>query len=136
MTPVESPPVTQISRLLKLIGGQGIGIELISNCPGSAASLNEIHILFRDRERSEAFAEQLSRVLLENVRSQDLPISQLTGEEEKILKAEMIKSSKSLPKEDEINGEIRHFQLGHIYGKESGKQKDLTERAFSTFILP
>ena len=79
----ESRPVSHLSRLFLLIGDQGVGLDF--NKPSAT-----YYVIFRDRERTVKFREQLSNRIAEEARGSALPEVDLAAEQEHIVSKETI----------------------------------------------
>ena len=102
---VESKPIYQLSGIVRMIGGVGVGLEFSK----SAA----FYVIFREPGRTERFAEQLSTSLMENVRSQPLPDSDVAVEEGALIREQLEKTV------EEVDPSIIFFRLGR-YCAEKG----------------
>ena len=83
-----------------MIGGVGVGLEFSK----SAA----FYVIFREPAKTERFSEQLSTSLLENVRSQPLPDSDVAAEEGALIREQLEKSV------EEVDASISVFQMGRF----------------------
>ena len=83
-----------------MIGGVGVGLEFSK----SAA----FYVIFREPGKTERFVEQLSTSLLENVRSQPLPDSDVAAEEGALIREQLEKSV------EEVDVSISVFQMGRF----------------------
>ncbi len=95
--------MTQLSRASWLLGRQGLVLEFKAG--------GSVKLLFGDGQRTEAFALQLSQVLLENVRSQPLPLSD-SSVDEKRLEAELALVPELSPSNGELH--VEHFQMARF----------------------
>jgi hypothetical protein len=105
--------VSQLSRLIRLIGGMGVGVELsTSSAAAFKTASSSFYLIFRDLHRSGLFANQLCLSMLENIRSQPLPVNDVASEEETVL-AEQLKKT-VFEDGHEIDLKVRLFQLARI----------------------
>ena len=107
---VETRPVVQINGLVRMFSRVGVGIELsASPSKASSAPATSVHLVFREARHSSRFEEQLNQVLLENVRSRPLPVSDASADEEKLLTDQLHKAVA-----DGSDGTIRLFLLAYV----------------------
>lgn len=83
-----------------MIGGVGVGMEFSK----SAA----FYVIFREPGKTERFAEQLSTSLMENVRSQPIPDSDVAAEEGALIQEQLEKSL------EDVDATISVFQMGRF----------------------
>lgn len=105
----ESRPVSQLSRLFLLIGDQGVGLDF-------SKPSTTYFVIFRDRERTVKFREQLSNRIAEEARGSALPEVDLAAEQEHI-----VRDRCSLLR-------LRMFQLGPLCFSVSGQRTAFKER--------
>ena len=100
---VESKPIYQLSGIVRMIGGVGVGLEFSK----SAAAF---YVILREPSKTERFAEQLSTSLMENVRSQPLPDSDVGDEEGALIREQLQRSVEG------VDAAISVFQMGRFCG--------------------
>merc|ERR1719481_324876 len=128
-----SASISRLNRLVGLVGGQGLGLELSAPSPqyvqpsfyrlpmsgagyqSPGDSTDCYYVILRDRDRTTRLTEQLVDKLQQAVRSAPIPVTWLTKEEENVLLAQV---QRVCPNTDLS---ISLFQLALLHYKENIK---------------
>jgi len=122
-----SAAVTRLERLVGLVGGQGIGLELgpepkkevvqhsFYRLPMAASQSQPngdggdcYYLLMRDRERTARMVQQLVDTLQQAVRATPIPVTWMTREEDSLLTGQVMKAC------PEAEGGLSLFQLARL----------------------
>jgi len=122
-----SATVTRLERLVGLVGGQGIGLELgpeskkevvqhsfyrlpmaASQSQPSGDGGDCYYLLMRDRERTARMVQQLVDTLQQAVRATPIPVTWMTREEDSLLTGQVMKAC------PEAEGGLSLFQMARL----------------------